>query len=212
MDTTHIEKYANVMKEIKLRMEVINRFLSGQKEAVYVPTTVETVGLQFRKIFELIAMASLAANKEQYAAAYTDFAKHWEAAKLLKNLQRTNSNFYPSPVIEVPSNDPRVMHELKERDQDYLTQSDLIEAHGRCGALMHAENPFGNSIDYEFYQKSFPVWRQKIINLLDNHKVHLVNDDGFWLFHMLGRGQGQRGLLVQIRAAKIGVASGLLSC
>jgi hypothetical protein len=190
MDTSHIEKYAGVMKEIKLRSEVINLFLSGQREARYVPTTVETIGLQFRKIFELIAFASLAANRNQYSLVYADFAKHWEAAKLLKNLQRVNPNFYPKPVIEAPSDQALAMHNLEERQQDYLTQKDLIEAHGRCGALMHGENPFGQPIDYAFYQKQFPVWMEKIINLLNNHQVHLVGDTGFWLFHMQEDGKG----------------------
>ena len=61
MDTAHIEKYAVVMKEIKLRKEVIDLFLSGERDAHYEPTTTETLGLQFRKIFELIVFASLAA-------------------------------------------------------------------------------------------------------------------------------------------------------
>ncbi|MGD1100530.1 MAG: hypothetical protein ABSA59_00560 [Terriglobia bacterium] len=143
MDPTDIEKYAGTMSEIKLRTEVIHLFLSGQREARYIPTTVETIGLQFRKVFELIAFASLVANRNQYSLAYSDFAKHWEAAKLLKNLRRINPNFYPKPVIEVQSDRPGVLHALKDRDQDYLTQEDLIEAHGRCGALMHGANPLG---------------------------------------------------------------------
>ncbi|MDR3775041.1 MAG: hypothetical protein P4L26_16930 [Terracidiphilus sp.] len=59
-----IQKYAEVMKEIKLRTEVIMLFLSGKREALYIPTTVETIGLQFRKTFELIAFASLAAKAQ----------------------------------------------------------------------------------------------------------------------------------------------------
>ena len=184
MAPTDIEKYAEAMKEIKLRTEVITLFLSGQREARYIPTTLETIGLQFRKVFELIAFASLAANRDQYSRAYSDFSKHWEAAKLLKNLRKVNPNFYPKPVTEAPADRPGVVHSLKDRDQDYLTQSDFIEAHGRCGSLMHAANPFSKSIDYAFYQGSFPVWMTKIINLLNNHKVHLVGDSGFYLFHM----------------------------
>ena len=172
------------MKEIKLRMEVISLFLTGQREARYFPTTVETVGLQFRKIFELIALASLAANRNEYSAVYSDFAKHWEAAKLLKNLRRINPGFYPKPVIEVPANQPGVVNALKDRDQDYLTEDDLIEAHGRCGALMHGANPYGRPIDYAYYQRSFNTWKTKIVNLLNNHQVRLPGDPGFYLFHM----------------------------
>jgi hypothetical protein len=158
LDTTDIEKYATTTKEIKLRVEVINLFLSGQLAAHYMPTTIETIGLQFRKVFELIAFASLSANCQRYSSVYADFIKHWEAAKLLKNLRRINPNFYPKPVVEVPTNEPPAMHALEARQQDYLTQKELIEAHGRCGKLMHAANPFGKPADYDFYEKSFSTW------------------------------------------------------
>ena len=49
-DTTYIRLYAGAMKEIKLRKEVIDLFVSGQRDAKYMPTSVETVGLQFHKI------------------------------------------------------------------------------------------------------------------------------------------------------------------
>jgi len=172
------------MKEIKLRTEVITLFLSGQREARYGATTVETIGLQFRKIFELIAFASLAANREEYFLIYRDFEKHWEAAKLVKNLRRVNPNFYPKPVVEVPSKEPGVVNALKNRDEGYLSETELVEAHGRCGALMHAANPFSNGIDYSFYQRRFPIWLTRMMNLLNNHQVHLPGDPGFYLIHM----------------------------
>jgi hypothetical protein len=187
---TDIEKYAAAMKVIKLRVEVIQLFLSGRREAKYLPTTVETIGLQFRKVFELIALASLAANRSQYSAAYADFASHWQAAKLIKNLRSINPDFYPKPVVEVKTNRPGVLNELKPRGLDYLTETELVEAHGRCGGLMHSENPFATPIDYPFFQRSFGSWLPRTMNLLNNHQVHLLGDTGFWLFHMQEDGKG----------------------
>jgi hypothetical protein len=188
--TTNIEKYAAIMKEIKLRTEVITLFMSGQRDAHYAPTNVETIGLQFRKVFELIAFASLVANRKQYSAVHADFSTHWEASKLLKRLEKINPKFYPKPVVEMPSTRHGEPDEFKERDPDYLTQSELIEAHGRCGELMHAAKPFGNPIDYEWYERNFPIWMSKVINLLNAHQVHIIDDTGFWLIHMLEKGKG----------------------
>lgn len=187
---TNIEIYGSVMKEIKLRTEVIRLFLSGQREARYVPPTVETIGLQFRKTFELILFASLAANRYEYSRAYADFAKHWEAGRLIKNLRKINPNFYPKPIIEMSSERPELVRELKDRDQDYLTQGELSVAHGKCGSLMHAANPFAKPIDYPFFQKIFTEWLTKIVNLLNCHQVHLPGDSGFWLLHMEEEGKG----------------------
>lgn len=187
---TNIETYGSVMKEIKLRTEVIAHFLSGQSKTKYAPTTVETVGLQFRKIFELIVFASLAANRDQYSCVYADFARHGNAAKLVKNLRRINPEFYPKPVVEVPSDHPGIVHELRDRERDYLSQAELVLAHGKCGALLHAANPFAKPIDYVSYQKNYTEWLAKLINLLGNHQVHLPGDRGFWLIHMLEHGKG----------------------
>jgi hypothetical protein len=183
-----IQKYAEVMKEIKLRTEVIDLFLRGALTAHYLPTTVETIGLQFRKIFELIAFASLAANRHEYSAVYSDFAKHWEAAKLIKNLRRINADFYPKPVVEAPSTDPRARHELKPRSSDFLTEAELVKAHGTCGALMHAANPFNAPILYDRYLIEFRKWFSGTINLLNNHQVHLLGGSDFYLFHMKEEG------------------------
>lgn len=184
MDQVNMDKYVAVMAEIKRRTEIIDLYLFGGNTSKYKAATIETVGLQFRKVFELIAFASLAAHQHLYAKVYNDFAKHWEAAKLLKNIRRLNPGFYPKPVVEVPTEQPGVTHQLQDREADYLTESELIIAHGKCGSLMHAANPFGHGIDYAYYETSFPVWRSRIINLLNNHQIKLPGDTGFYLVHM----------------------------
>jgi hypothetical protein len=85
-----MDTYAGVMVEIKLRTAVIDLYLSGRQNAGYTATKIEVIGLQFRKIFELIALSSLAAHRDLYSQAYADFAKHWEATRLLKNVRNQN--------------------------------------------------------------------------------------------------------------------------
>jgi hypothetical protein len=179
------------MTEIKLRVALINVSLATRPATELIPMAVEAIGLQFRKVFELIAFATLAANRAQYSLVYSDFAEDWKAAKLLKNLQRINPEFYPKPVIETKSDKPEIVSSLSDREQDYLTQSDLVAAHGRCGGLMHAANPFGQPIDYVFYLTNFPIWRTKIMNLLNIHRVHLLGDSGFYYFHMKEEGHNE---------------------
>jgi|ERR1035438_3262207 hypothetical protein len=184
MAEADIEKYCDVMEEVKRRTSVIDFFLSGQGNAIYVPTTVETCCLQLRKILELIAFASLVANKEAYSSVYADFAKYWNAGQLLKLLAKVNPCFYPQPVIEVPSKQLGIKHELKKREPDYLSEKEFTELYGRCGVIMHAANPYGTHIDYDFYKKTLPVWRSRIINLLNNHEIRLVGNPGLYLIHM----------------------------
>lgn len=183
-NTENMNKYVGVMAELKRRTHVISMFLAGQQDAVYKASNIETIGLQFRKAFELIVFASLTAHKELYSAAYSDFAKHWEAAKLVKRLREINPHFYPEPVIQVPSNKLGVKMDLASRQPDYLTAESLVDAHGRCGSLMHAANPYGRETDYAFFEASFPVWLSKTVNLLNSHLVQLPGDTGFYLVQM----------------------------
>jgi hypothetical protein len=53
---------------------------------------------------------------------------------------------------------------------------------------MHAANPFGSGIDYNYYKQKLPIWRAQVINLLNSHLIRLVNEPGMWLIHMREEG------------------------
>ena len=184
VDETGVRQYANVMTEIKRRSRVVHHFMGAQNAALYMPTTTETISLQFRKIFELIAFASLSANKKLYAAAYANFAKHWEASQLIANLRGINPDFYPVPIVITPAPEPKITSVFTRRADGFLTAKELVEAHGRCGKLLHAANPFGKPIDYEFYRQSFQQWLALIIALLNTHEVRLPGEANFWLIQI----------------------------
>jgi hypothetical protein len=179
-----MDTYVGVMVEIKLRTAVIDLYLSGRQNAGYMATNMEVIGLQFRKIFELIALSSLAAHRDLYSQAYADFTKHWEATMLLKNVRQLNPDFYPRPIIEEEASQPGIKSNWRDRAADYLTEDELIGAHGRCGSLMHAANPYGRGIDYAFFDRSFPEWRTKTTNLLSCHLLRIPGDTGVFLVHM----------------------------
>jgi len=179
-----IVKYCDLMEEVKRRIAVIEYFISRQGYALYVPPTLESACLQLRKVLELIAFGSLVANAEAFMSVYSKVSKSWQAADLLKELEKVNPEFYPVPVVEVPSKIPGVVHQLKKRDPDYLARTDFPEVYGRCGVMAHAANPYGKGIDYGYYQKMLPMWSTQIVNLLSNHEIHLINRPGMYVIHM----------------------------
>lgn len=184
MAEPEIQKYCDLMEEIKRRVAVVDFFLTGKGNALYEPTTIESVCLQFRKILELIAFGSLVANKELYSAAHAKFAAHWNARLMLQDLERVNPDFYPKPVVETPSPDPRAIHQLKPRQADYMTRDDFEKLYEKCGGTMHADNPYGSRTDYKYYRDNLLGWRNKIVNLLNNHQIKLVDQKGFYVIHM----------------------------
>ena len=178
-----IHLYAEQMREIKRSTEVIDFFLH-KGHALYHPTTIESICLQFRKILELIAFSSLIANKDRYALAHKNFESHWNAELLLKDLARINADFYPKPIEEKPSVVPGVVNDLVPITDGYLTQEDFIHIYKKCGGMLHATNPYGSKTGYHYFEKSIPTWREKLIRLLNCHQVHLFGETDFWLIHM----------------------------
>jgi hypothetical protein len=165
-------------------MNVIDFFLTGKGRAIYEPTTIESACLQVRKILELIAFGSLIANKDVYSAAYEQFAGHWHAARLLRDLETVNPKFYPNPVIEeqLPTDSPKA--HFRNLSMGYLTKDDFVEAYDKCNEIMHARNPYKVPLDYSKFRADCGVWREKIRLLLNSHQLFLLNEPGFYLIHM----------------------------
>jgi len=180
----NINLYCNVMEEIKRRISVVWSFLDGKSSTTYKATTVESTCLQVRKILELIALASVVANKAEFAAQNEKFAKLWNAKMILNDLERLNPQFYPRPIKEVPSVRPGVKNDIQDLTEGFLTKDDFLKVYEKCGAIMHSDNPYGRKTDYWYYDTSIPEWVEKIRVLLNAHAIHLMNDEKLYLVHM----------------------------
>jgi hypothetical protein len=184
MQPDAIQEYCSLMAEIKKRTAVIDAFTDGIAYAVYKATTIESIYLQFRKILESVALGSLVANKDVFSAVYQDFAKYWNAELLVKDIERLNPRFYPRPIVQKPSERPGTKMDWESRDNDFLTKDDLIKLYKKCGAIMHSGNPYGSQVDFAYYEKNIPYWRDRIVNLLNSHLITFVNDPKVYLIQM----------------------------
>lgn len=185
MKEPDIEIYASVMQEIKRRTSVIYSFLRGKSNALYKATDVESIYLQIRMILELIALASIAANKKIFEANQKKFHKHWNPSAILKDIEKINPNYYPEPVKEVPSKQEGIVNEIQLLKSGFLTKEELVSIHGRSGNILHARNPYNKNIDYQEYEPQIPQILSKIKLLLNNHQIRLLGDqDFFYLIHM----------------------------
>lgn len=184
-----IDHYLRLMAEVKRRHDVLLDFQTGQREARYQRTTVETAVLQLRLILECIAFASLVANKKHYAAQYKKFAEFRNARLLLRDLERVHPKFYPDPIVERPSTDPAyVMVWDAPAKGSFLSRDMFPSVYEKCSNLLHAPNPFGSQPDLAYYETNLPVWGRQVAALLDRHLVHLVGDYSVYLVQMNGNG------------------------
>ena len=84
MNDPRLSAYADRMKEIVRRSNVIDAFLTRKITALYLPTTVESIYLQFRSILELIATASLIVNDRAVLKLSERGRRNWAAGDILK--------------------------------------------------------------------------------------------------------------------------------
>lgn len=185
MKEPDVTVYVSVMEEIKRRTAVIHSFLRGASSALYRATQVESIYLQIRMILELIALASLAANKPLFEEIRKKFHKHWNPSDILKDIEALNPGYYPKAILEVPSGKTGVVNDLVPKDSGFLTKAELVTIHGRTGNILHARNPFGKQLDYQEYEIQIPNIMDKIRMLLNCHQIQLLGEqDFFYLIHM----------------------------
>ena len=155
----------------------------------------EQMGLHIRKALEIIAFASLVANKDKYATVYRDFANHWNAKRLLTNLRAINSEFYPTP-IDVENVEPNALR-FDILRSGYLTQDEFIELYGYSSRALHEPNPFRRpswKSRYPMYQ-----WIDRIIMLMRVHQIRLVDSSHYWIVKLASEEHGASGLLAAVR-------------
>ena len=170
-------KYANCMEEIKKRTEVVHGFLQREWHAKYLQTTVESICLQIRKILELIAVASLVANKAEYEKQRKNFHRDWNVRRILETLDKVNPHFYPSPSQQVISPETGKVEEVKPITSGYLSRADYEELYDACSEILHAENPFSSGQqEIQSFLAKTPAWMEKIRVLLNHHQVQLIDE------------------------------------
>ena len=176
--------YIAVMEEIKHRTNVISALHDKRISVMYRATHVESMVLQVRMITELVALASLSANKSLFEQNRKKFEDYWHPKAILKDIEKLNPNFYPRPIVEVPLKNSRAKNELVDMKTGFMKRDELVQVHRECGRRLHAQNPFGKVVDYDYYEKMMPKWMERIRKLLNCHQIKLLNGNRFYLVHM----------------------------
>jgi hypothetical protein len=151
---------------------------------------VELVFVQLRKVLELIAFASLTANKDKYSAAHANFAAHWKAKSMLQELERINPDFYPMPVGRPQLQPDGVKHCPAVLD-GFLTKDDFALLYDKSAEILHVQNPFkaqGPKLNIKYSVKERVA---RIQTLLALHIVHLV-DEKKWIVEIPDSGPIQQ--------------------
>jgi hypothetical protein len=175
--------YCSYMREVKERLIVIQRKVNENSDEPFSFVQPELLAINFRKILELIAFSTLSANKELYAKVHSNFARHWNAKRLLNSLESVNPAFYPRPVTPTRDQESGIIH-LEDIPDGFLNKSDFIRLYDMCGVILHVSNPFGNPNWPDGSMFSIGAWCDLIWKLLETHLVEFADRGGIWLIEM----------------------------
>ena len=70
------------------------------------------------------------------------------------------------PVVAAPLKQSIAVGKFVNLQDGFMTLDELIQVHGKCGNLLHAQNPYGKGVDYDNYKKMVPTWINRIVALL----------------------------------------------
>lgn len=179
------EKYLGCMREIKHRTAVIQGFLRKEWHAGYLASTAECTALQFRKTLELIALASLVANREEYAKQRANFSRDWNAKRIVDTLEKVNPRFYPEPTKPVHLKAEDFADYELQPVSEYLTRGDYVLLLDKCNDMLHAANPYSKSQPpYEQFMNETLEWLRKTMALLNHHHIHPLDTNMMFVVQM----------------------------
>ena len=200
-----LDMYRERMQEIVLRLGYVESLFGRPDKAMYLPTLVESIYLQFRHVLELIATASLSVNQKANEELRLAGRRKWHAGDILDAVEQINpSYFYPEPIRTVedtlPSNLPEGVDPENYRGEwidfkgDYLTREKFTTLYGASSRLLHTPNPFDRRAPTRDRKtdtnqlRQAARWHKRIVELLTHHKFRPAGEPDTKLFvcHTVG--------------------------
>jgi hypothetical protein len=185
-----IQIYCDCMAQVRTRIKVVQGVLTGQITTGTDDCNAELIFLQLRKTLELIAFASLSANKAAYSAVHEKFASHWNAKKMLGDLEEVNPDYYPVPLDPPQETAPGVKHFPRPAD-GFMTTDEFTCLYNSCSEILHTRNPFTAKDPTIQIGYSVQEWVARIQRLLGWHLIHLAGGDDKWIVNIPAEGDVQ---------------------
>lgn len=174
--TRQLALYLQVMQEARTRVDAINVVLQG-KTGLAERASAEFCYLQIRMLCELTALGCLVAHGE--IEETKALRKLWAADDIVKRLERLHPTFYPYPVV-FTNPQPGHWHLEDFPDDNYLKQDEFGKLVGITGDILHkgslARLEKGSS-SAECTTERAVHWGQKIVNLINQHRIGLVDNN-----------------------------------
>ncbi|MCA8897873.1 MAG: hypothetical protein H6847_04680 [Hyphomonas sp.] len=170
----------------KLRLVETGRLLDEPLSAF----SLESVGNHFRKVIEAVAYAAMIAGEMEFGQIPRQIQNHWNAADILKFLDRKNLLRLPKRTLieDDPSGEG---HKYTVFDGTTELLPWLLEVYGQVHFFAHEANPYAQWQYYAGLTEDFLVEQQSIAVDLRRHFVdwlwqHVIQLEDKWYVVSLG--------------------------
>lgn len=163
--------YAALMTDAKQRIGLVRQLDEGSITTTRTEFDLELACLSLRRVLELIAFSSLAANRAAYAKHHADFGRHWKAGKILDKLERINPEFFPVPVAGIGSG------HLEPVVGPCLTRNDFSTLYDITSEVVHTWNPYKPGPRVIDLIRPVKEWAQLIWQLLSVHMLRVAESE-----------------------------------
>lgn len=168
--------YKACMEKVRERLGIVQAIAARQLTTGSGVLDTELTCVQLRKVLELIAYSSLAANREKYAEANPGFEFDGRAKKILERVRKVNPAFFPVPMA-LPVRQPDGAKHCEAIADGFLTEDEFVTLFDGTSEILHMQNPFSSKIFSLPTTYDVGGWVSRIQRLLACHRVHLVNGE-----------------------------------
>lgn len=175
------ERYLACMEEIKKRIQIFDEAMGPFRiSGISSVPNCELACLQLRKVYELIAFATLSANREKYSRIRASYEKDGDIARITKIIENINPDFLPIAIAEKITLIPDEIVEIIEDPLRKLDRKTLVKRYGQISDILHAQNPYRPLPDYKKWQERLAKWRDEVVDILSLHKAIVDTDRIFY--------------------------------
>ncbi|MEO8097221.1 MAG: hypothetical protein ABI811_05925 [Acidobacteriota bacterium] len=150
--------------------------------------TAELIFVQFRKVLEGIAFASLSANREKYSEVHANFAKHWRAKEMLAVMDTLNPGFFPVPLAAPIETSPGHCYFSEGAVDGAFTREDFAVLYQASSEILHTRNPYREGDPTINIKYAVQEWVVRLQTLLTWHRTQLLNGE-MWVVQIPGEGK-----------------------
>ncbi|ODA67637.1 hypothetical protein A7A08_01672 [Methyloligella halotolerans] len=165
--------YQGLLEEIKTRLEAIE---AGLNDELNLPPALrrEFLYLQLRFLCECIALGCLIVHGDIGTAPVDKLRKAWSPKRIMDDLERLHSDFYPVPVT-IARMGPNRLHITP--GEPPFAKADLLSLHAKCGDILHRGTvkkmaPLDRAASETDTQKIL-AWASSMSLLLNAHGISL---------------------------------------